>query len=536
MRDPMIDRLLTEYVQTRSPDAFRALVDRHGGAVYAQCRRELGDPHLAEDVVQAVFMVLMNKAAGLPANVVLPAWLFSVTRYACANAKRGERRRRRYEHEAAMTRELVDPTPKRSNDLEVVIDSALARLGRVDREAIVLRFYDGMNATEVAAAMGMTAEATRRRISRALEKLRRIVGGAGVSVTPAVLINGLTALSPAPAVPAALSQRLLMLAIHPATATPWCATVAKGTVHMMRWAKIKVGIAATIAIAATTAAVGETVKHALVATPTPVVLASNTNPAPQAPTAAAAAPVAPAAQDAAVDRELVRDVVGRLAHAIRATDLASIDQCMVVSSDDNGQLVKAMILENVAYRHLQTAWAAAFHRPVRFQGFTFVWMADLDGGAEVILERALANLSDADIQFSGNSARFPLKFAAPGAKAPSSLDFLRGAWVTLINPDGVGWKIDASRTLRVNVSLTFQHGRQPASGDEELKIAVRQKQEIARILESAAQAIEKGELAKSDAVSSRVIADINATENQLGLSGVSYGLAPALPTSVEAGK
>jgi DNA-directed RNA polymerase specialized sigma24 family protein len=64
---PMVDPALQQYVQTRSPEAFKALVDRYGGGVYAQCLRQLrGDPHLAEDVTQAVFMVLARKSASLP--------------------------------------------------------------------------------------------------------------------------------------------------------------------------------------------------------------------------------------------------------------------------------------------------------------------------------------------------------------------------------------------------------------------------------------------------------------------------------------
>src|SRR5438552_1837618 len=132
----MIDQPLAQFVQTRSADAFRALVDRYGKAVYAQCVRELRDPHLAEDVTQAVFIVLARKAAALPTNVVLPAWLFKVTHFACANARRGERRRRHHEQEAAMTRELQsrqEGLVSTSSDLELGIDRALSRLGRVDR-------------------------------------------------------------------------------------------------------------------------------------------------------------------------------------------------------------------------------------------------------------------------------------------------------------------------------------------------------------------------------------------------------------------
>src|SRR3954464_13268731 len=139
----MVDQALRQYVRTRSPEAFKALVDRHGKGVFAQCMRVLRDAHLAEDVSQAAVQLLARKAHALPQEVVLPAWLFKVTRYACANARRGQQRRQKYGQEAAMTRELQSggSAAHSIGELETVVDGALARLGRVDREVIVLRFY-----------------------------------------------------------------------------------------------------------------------------------------------------------------------------------------------------------------------------------------------------------------------------------------------------------------------------------------------------------------------------------------------------------
>ena len=76
--------------------AFADLVRRHGGCVYGVARRCVGDAHLAEDVTQAVFMVLARQGGRLRRGTVLPAWLFRVTRYASAKALRGDTRRRRH--------------------------------------------------------------------------------------------------------------------------------------------------------------------------------------------------------------------------------------------------------------------------------------------------------------------------------------------------------------------------------------------------------------------------------------------------------
>jgi RNA polymerase sigma factor (sigma-70 family) len=526
----MIDQPLAQFMQTRSADAFRALVDRHGKAVYAQCVRELRDPHLAEDVTQAVFIVLARKAAALPPDVVLPAWLFKVTHFACANARRGERRRRHYEQEAAMTRQLQalqEQSSGRSSDLELAVDGALSRLGRVDREAIVLRFYNDMNAGEVATALGMSAEATRRRISRALEKLRKMLAAANVNVAPALMIPAMTDLARSGiAPPIDLLERVTINALHPGTAIAWPTTVARKTIQMMRWTQIKVGLAAAVAVVVIGAA-GTAMKG--------VVLAQLAPAAPAPAQVAAIPPSAPAAgaPEAAVDQEMIRITVTRFVQAIRNDDVKAIDQLMVVSNDPEGELVKAMIMENVAYRHVQTAWASKFTGPVQTGGYGFAWVpTPFDGGAEVVLELALTNLKDSDIQFNGNTARLPLRLAPAGKKPSPALDFWRGWWLSLVN-DGASWKIDGSKTLRVNVSLTFVRGKQPGSSEDEMKIALEQKRQVATILEDIALAIERGQLASPDAANQRIGQDISTMQRRLGLAGVSYGLAPARPASTE---
>src|SRR5256885_8580804 len=102
------DALLRAFVATRDPAAFEALTRRHAGMVYAAAVRQLRDAHLAEDVTQAVFIVLARQARVVRSGAVLPAWLFAVTRHACNNARRVVERRRYHEmRKASMTRDEI---------------------------------------------------------------------------------------------------------------------------------------------------------------------------------------------------------------------------------------------------------------------------------------------------------------------------------------------------------------------------------------------------------------------------------------------
>ena len=97
MRPPDDAELLTEYATRHSEDAFTELVGRNVALVYSAALRQVREPHLAEDVTQAVFIILARKARTMSRPAHLSGWLCRVAYFVSRDALRAERRRQHRE-------------------------------------------------------------------------------------------------------------------------------------------------------------------------------------------------------------------------------------------------------------------------------------------------------------------------------------------------------------------------------------------------------------------------------------------------------
>jgi RNA polymerase sigma factor (sigma-70 family) len=225
--------LVREFAARQSEPAFAALVERHLSLVHSAALRQTGDTHLAEEITQAVFIILARKAAALGPKTVLSAWLHRTTRYAAADALKTRRRRHAREQEAFMQSILNQPDTDAWAQLAPLLDDALNELGETDRTALVLRFFENKSAREVAEALRMEEGAAQKRVARALEKLRAIFVKRGVTLT-ATVIAGAVAANSVQAAPVALVKTISAVAVAKGVAaTTSTLTLVKGTIKMM---------------------------------------------------------------------------------------------------------------------------------------------------------------------------------------------------------------------------------------------------------------------------------------------------------------
>jgi RNA polymerase sigma factor (sigma-70 family) len=218
--------------------ALAELIRRHGAMVERTALRQVGDPHLAEDIRQSVFLILTHKAASLSGEGSIAGWLYRTTLLAARDTLKIERRRRYREKEAAKT--MMREQQEREVELPANFDAALEGMREIYRQAIVLRYLEGRNRAEMAEALELKEGAVDARVSRALDLLRQAlaVGTPGLSL--AMLTYSLKA-----------EAAQVAVAAHAGTfvASANAVALAKSVMKGFFWLKVKTALAAVCAAA-----------------------------------------------------------------------------------------------------------------------------------------------------------------------------------------------------------------------------------------------------------------------------------------------
>jgi uncharacterized protein (TIGR03435 family) len=248
--------LVRSFARNHSEAAFAELVRRHLNLVYSVALRYAGRDGDAQDIAQAVFIILARKAGGLRAHTVLTGWLYETTRFTAARWQRANARRLAREQEAHM-QSLNSSSTDVWEQLAPHLEAAMSQLREGDRTLLALRFYENKTGSEAAVLMGIREAAAHKRTARALEKLRKFFSQRGMALTAATIAGAVSAHS-VQAAPTALTQTITAVAAAKGTAaTTSTLTLVKGALKIMAWtkAKLAIGIAAGIVLAAGTTTV-----------------------------------------------------------------------------------------------------------------------------------------------------------------------------------------------------------------------------------------------------------------------------------------
>jgi RNA polymerase sigma factor (sigma-70 family) len=232
--------LLQDYDRQGLQEAFAEVVQRHVNLVYSVALRHVGIAAQAEEIAQAVFVILARKAASLRPDTVLESWLYETARLTSLSFMRSERRRQMREQEAYMQSTLNESTNTEVwNQLAPMLDEAMSGLSSKDRDAVVLRFFKEKNLSEVAANMEISESAAQSRVHRAVEKLRKFFVKRGVAFSSVAIVGAISAHS-VQAAPVGLAQSISVVALAKgAAASSSTSTIIKGALKLMAWTKAK---------------------------------------------------------------------------------------------------------------------------------------------------------------------------------------------------------------------------------------------------------------------------------------------------------
>jgi len=291
------NQLLAEYGRQGSEPAFRELVQRHVNMVYSAALRETrGNGPQAEDITQEVFTELARRAAKLESHPALAGWLYTCVRRMTANIRRADERRQHREQEVFSMNERLgsDSSEALWQQVRPVLDDVMHELNEDDRTAVVLRFFEGLSLKEVGAALGLTENAARMRVERALDKLHGQLSRRGIHSTAATLAAVLVTATVA-GTSSAFASTVAQTAMTSAAAGPSVLAASK----LLSPAKVLTAAAGALAVATTALILWHqspkepTAKVVMPATATaPAASASSVESAP----AVTAAPTLPAAK------------------------------------------------------------------------------------------------------------------------------------------------------------------------------------------------------------------------------------------------
>src|SRR5262245_44686603 len=248
--------LLESFVARRDPDAFEALLRRHGPMVLGVCRRVLVNDADADDAFQATFLVLVRKAATIRPRAMVGNWLYGVAHTTALKARAMNTKRRTRERAAAGQRPS-SVNDRTWDDLQLILDQELKGLPDGYRSAIILCDLEGKSIKDAARQLGCPQGTIGTRLARGRRLLagrlaRRGVALSGTALATVISHNTATAGVPPLLMNSTLKMAALVAAGQAAAgvASANVAALTEGVLQAMLLSKLKTTSAVFVLVAA----------------------------------------------------------------------------------------------------------------------------------------------------------------------------------------------------------------------------------------------------------------------------------------------
>jgi len=180
-------QLLAAYLEG-DEHALETLVHNYYRLVVATATRTTGDPHLAQDIAQIVFLIFARKARQLTKEVSLPGWFIRTAQFVSRDAKKKLARRSFYESAStAESQSVAESHEVTGADAGLLLTEAIVALSPKEQVCVLARFYDERPIVEIARDYGISEDAAQKRIERGLEKMRSFFARRGYRVATTIL-------------------------------------------------------------------------------------------------------------------------------------------------------------------------------------------------------------------------------------------------------------------------------------------------------------------------------------------------------------
>jgi RNA polymerase sigma-70 factor (ECF subfamily) len=174
------DSVAVARVKAGDGDAYRALVDRHSRGVFRLAYRMTGNEQDAEDVVQETFLRAYRQLHRYEARASFGTWLYRIaSNYSLDLVRSRKRHPQTALEESPAPRDVAvseAPGPERlafGDQVQRTVASTLDTLSQQERTAFVLRHFEGQSIEEIGTSLGLSNNAAKHSIFRAVQKLRR---------------------------------------------------------------------------------------------------------------------------------------------------------------------------------------------------------------------------------------------------------------------------------------------------------------------------------------------------------------------------